>query len=499
MNTPGGQQGKKKLFWAAAALLVLSLIPLFLIARFNHPCADDFSYGGYTVHIWRQTHSPAAVLAAAADGVATVYRTWQGSFSAVFLMALQPAIFSETLYMIFPVLLLISFAAANFWLLKRLIADVLGAGRVDCWIVACGMVFFSVQFVLSPVEAFYWYNGAMYYTGFHTLSLVLFALLLKAGSRRSPRAAGTILYGAGTLALGFVIGGGNLITALTSALYLGVAVLLLLLKKGGWRMPALVLLGLCGGLLLNVMAPGNALRQVNFHGMGAVPAVFQSFWFAAKFVFYFTRISVLLGFACLTPVLYRIAKNSSLSFRLPGVVTALCFALFASNFTPNLYAMSSFGMTRVINVNQYQYLYLLLIVLFYWCGWISRRGVAAQQGRKRTPRQQKEQQSFMAGIQAVLAGCFLISCLVVSGAHADTMAGVSAAGSLLTGEAQTYHRENLARQAVYLDPSEPDAIVAPFSVEPHVLFFDDITADPSDWRNTALADFYGKASVRLGK
>lgn len=76
-------------------IFVLLLIPLLLIGRYNHPSADDFSYGLHTAQIWTETHSLAETLAAAVQQVQGVHTTWQGTFSAVFLMALQRAVLAK--------------------------------------------------------------------------------------------------------------------------------------------------------------------------------------------------------------------------------------------------------------------------------------------------------------------------------------------------------------------------------------------------------------------
>ena len=41
-------------YWAIAiwTVLVISLIPVLLIAQYNHGYADDYWYGEYTYHAW---------------------------------------------------------------------------------------------------------------------------------------------------------------------------------------------------------------------------------------------------------------------------------------------------------------------------------------------------------------------------------------------------------------------------------------------------------------
>ena len=78
---------------AALVLLAVLLVPMLMIAQYDVPINDDYSYGQNTVRVWNSTRDVAAVLKAALQMVRFVYYNWQGSYSAVFLMSLQPGIF----------------------------------------------------------------------------------------------------------------------------------------------------------------------------------------------------------------------------------------------------------------------------------------------------------------------------------------------------------------------------------------------------------------------
>lgn len=45
------------------------------------------------------------------------------------------------------------------------------------------------------------------------------------------------------------------------------------------------------------------------------------------------------------------------------------------------------------------------------------------------------------------------------------------------------------------DAAVADAVLQPYSVHPRILYFDDATPDAANWRNEAMADYYGKHSV----
>ena len=477
-------------------LFLLSLIPLLLIARYNHPCADDFSYGNHTVATWRETGSLTQTISAAAEGTETVYNTWQGSFAAVFFMTLHPAIFGEYLYALVPVILILGFSAATMLLLKIILMDYLGADKYSYGIIAIVITFLSMQFLISPVEAFFWYNGAMYYTGFHILSLVVFSVVLL--SIRADKMHDNIICAVLAVVLSFLIGGGNFVTALTSSVIMALFFAYrLIVRRGKWLIPLLGLLAMCAALFISASAPGNAIRQEHFQGMNPVAAIVMSFWYAVQFVIHFVRMPVYFAFGCIIPIIYKTARDSQFTFRLPGVVTALLYGVYASTYTPNLYAMSSLGMARVVNVNYYAFLIFLFLILVYWCGWISRKLPPAPAPVKGKKGNAKRDQSIQPGLTGILAACFLLGCVIVSGADTNAMTSVSAARSLITGEARAYHEEHLSRLELYTDPEIRQVEVSALTTLPHVLYFDDITPDPTDWRNTAIAAYYNKDSVVL--
>ena len=94
--------------------------------------------------------------------------------------------------------------------------------------------------------------------------------------------------------------------------------------------------------------------------------------------------------------------------------------------------------------------------------------------------------------------CFLVSlviCLKIYGLQSTNSS--SALLSLVKGEAAQYLRENEARWEIYENDAVKNVEVEDFSVKPYVLYHDDIVEDETDWRNSAVAGFFGKDSVRL--
>ena len=87
-------------------VFVFSIIPLLLVARYNHGWADDYSYGFLAYSAWKQTHSIWQIILAAAAQVKNSYFNWQGTYSGILFMAIQPGIFGDAYYTVTTYLLL---------------------------------------------------------------------------------------------------------------------------------------------------------------------------------------------------------------------------------------------------------------------------------------------------------------------------------------------------------------------------------------------------------
>ena len=74
---------------------------------------------------------------------------------------------------------------------------------------------------------------------------------------------------------------------------------------------------------------------------------------------------------------------------------------------------------------------------------------------------------------------------------------VSAIISLRNVEAEIYYNEYLEREYLISVNKPEDVVVSSFTSKPHLLFFDDISTDTTDWRNLATADYYQINTIRI--
>lgn len=140
------------------------------------------------------------------------YLNWQGTFSAIFLMALQPAVFSEKLYFLTTFIMLAAVVAGCFAFCRAFFSGVLGLDKHLGGIAAALLCLLYTQLLPSPVQGLYWFNGSVYYVLFH--GLLLLALALGIGLVKK----GGLWRMALLCLLAVLIGGGNYVTALTAGI-----------------------------------------------------------------------------------------------------------------------------------------------------------------------------------------------------------------------------------------------------------------------------------------
>lgn len=82
---------KKTLALIFVLILIVSLFPLLCLSFYNVPSADDFNYSVYTMNVLSH-QGIGAFLSGIGKMLITTYQNWQGTYSAIVLMALQPSV-----------------------------------------------------------------------------------------------------------------------------------------------------------------------------------------------------------------------------------------------------------------------------------------------------------------------------------------------------------------------------------------------------------------------
>ncbi len=383
-NTPSQSPERRTsslLTWLCVVMLfvlLLSLLPMLYIAQYDLPLGDDVIYGAPVTSALQQDASVSSAFSAAAGVVAEKFQSWQGTFSAIFLMALQPGVFGLSYYQITPYLMLGSLIASTLLLTYTLLCFLLGVSKRVWLTLGLAMSFFSIQLCVSPREGFFWYNGAVYYTLFHSFLLVLATLVIQLF--RVKRIWVRIVFIILGVLLAAILSGGNYATDMVCLELLVCAIGYAVYKKQYRLLAAfaLMLLVFGAGMLVSVSAPGNAVRQASVVASGYTPsgpvkAILLSLalggamavgWFDLAAV-----VVILLTVLLVGPAL----RKTNIQFRFPLLVVAFLFCVFASQFTPSVYAATSPGPYRLRNVAYFVYLLLVALSAAYVTGWAQRK------------------------------------------------------------------------------------------------------------------------------
>lgn len=469
-----------------ALLLAVLVVPMIMLGQYDVPCTDDYSFGTRAHHVYAASGSFLAAVKAAAEEARLSYSSWQGSFSAIFLMALQPAVFGERLYAFTAPIMLFALIGGTYCFCSVIFKDVFGAPCDAGYCAAALLLVLCTQLPLSPVQGFYWFNGAVYYTLFYGVALAALALAVRLFKR------GGVVRAILLSLIAVFLGGGNYVTVLSLLIIAASAALLFALLRDR-RVLRLIapILALSVAAAISMTAPGNSVRQANYLTTPtAVEAVLLSFKYAVQLAVYWTRLPVLGVLLFLAVLTHRAAAVSRFSFRFPGLVTPWSFCLYAAMFCPPLYAMGNYGDARLLNIIFFAYLLLFALNIFYWQGYFAR--LRREKHHESTSGKASYVRLLALPAVAALICAFGFLSAVRAG---QPLTSVNALSSLRSGEAAAYYACAEARFEILNDPAVLDAEIPAFSVRPVLLYYDDITADPVDWRNGAMQEYYGKSSV----
>ena len=484
----------KNLYRLIAILIVIlflfSIIPLLDIAKYNYPSADDYNYSVYAHDAWENTHSILNTIKASSKMVINTYNSWQGTFSAIFIMSLTPSLFGEQFYFIGTYILIIALIFATLFICKVIFIDYFKTNKWIYLIVTLVPLAISMQTVPSPIDSFYWYNGSMYYTFFYSLSLILIGLILKFLKTDNK------YYLIGMYILDLIIGGGNFVTALVTLIILFSFIIFCIFKKSKQlKFHVITFLFCISAFILSVIAPGNLIRQASCEKINSIYAIFKSFKFGINYLFNWTDLLVILMILFLIPFIFLIIKDIKFNFKFPMLVTIFTFCIFCATFTPPLFATNDIPL-RIKNIIYYEFYWLLIVNVFYYVGWIYNKFKNAI----------SENNMIFNKIQKGLIKYSFINAIVIvtifilynySTKIYRNYLTYDAILSLKSGEAEEYHEQMKQRIEIYNDNTNKNPVVTEFKIKPKLLFYADITKDPLNWINISVSDYYNKDTIKL--
>ncbi len=472
-------------------VFLIGLFPVMLIARYNYPCADDFGFSAYSHIAWEETHSLLQVLNGAVKTVRERWLGWQGTFSSIFVMALQPAVFGENAYSLVPWIMIGAMSLSTLFLLNVILRKVMLVRTHIYMCVSMIYLIFALECMIDKTQGFFWFNGAAHYMIPHSVAVVLCGLTILLLVESEYRFRRMFL---ACLAALFV-GGSNYITGLMTAILFAAAFVAVIIMKKVRKVKFLFppFMFFVVAFTVNICAPGNMVRQEEIvKRPGVVKSVLMSFYYCVEYVteiwFDWTYIILIL---VLLPFIWEIVKTvrNKFDYRFPLLVPMASFCILSAMFTPSLYAMGEAGGGRIFNIIFLDYLFLIIINLYYTLGWIYMRFFS--DSGKESCLETKEVKLYLMALLGM--GLFIGS--LYSKVNPDYFTSTSAVKSLITGEAAAYGEETRERTLLLRKGDRKEIRLPMFEVQPFLLYYSDIGKDADDWKNKSMGRYYQKEKI----
>lgn len=496
MKKLGKEETQVKILCAGMILLLVAvLLPLFWISAYNFKSVDDYTFALNATKVWEQSHSVWKVLSAQIEDAWNIYLTWQGTYFSQWFMSSMLGIFGESAYYVGTFLSLGGFVLAEGLLFMVVLVKGLGADKCRAIIASISCIIVQVLWTPYPVEAYFWFCGAIVYTFIHALALLLLTCLFLLARRNEKRTSAIVALEIGIVLLSIAIGGSNYVTGLTVFILYVFYVIWMFWKKNPHKIMALCNMGvylLAFGA--NILAPGNSGRQ-NASGverLSAIESILRSIKEAINYcVVNLNPPCVIVGLL-LIPIFGNIVKKKYLRYSFPLVVSFLSFGIFAAQFTPTIYALQILGAGRVQNLYRLNFYVLMYANELYWIGWLWRR--YRENHSEETDHLSENEKRVSYLLPGWLVGGLILG-LTLSAWGGRTLTTVSAVQSLRSGEAKQYLKEYEERLILLEDSNLKEVYLKPFSSAPYLLFFGDVQEDTEDWVNKSIANYYGKEVV----
>ena len=527
----------RRLSYLLIVIYALSLIPVLVIGKYDYPSADDFSMGLGTRLVYEATGSLLAVAGKILSETVRYYRTWIGYFTSCLFTTVSPATFGEAWYALTPAVILLALHVGVAVFFYALMEKALGMNRYARRCMTVLALFLMVQRMPEGslrVEAFYWYSGAGNYTLTFSAGLLYLAfyVLSVCGVRSQNRSLFLVL----ACIMGFLAGGGNYLSALSFAVVSVLFAVYLVKRKIGRLLPAAFYL--CG-FAVSCLSPGNRIRGGEAEGYGALKSILLSLYYTLSYPLNQWMNWAVLLILALAGVIFWMgfaeiefsganakaggaaasekagetvrgaaapekagsgARAVQLGFTAPFPVAVLAYGIVSCVVTPALYAQGNMDAGRIQSTFWLHAVLVLLLLEWYLVGGLYRRFSKEQNASAVSCLQNASAASCLrngAGgfVRAILLFFIVPSLLAVKG-NPDFYTGTSAVSELLDGSAAQYGRENEERLRILKNPREQDAVLPRYTVQPNLLYFEDVSEDPDDWINQKMSEYYGKNSIR---
>jgi len=472
----------------AVAAVGLILLPLLRLCVYAVPWFDDYGYAGYVKSDFSQVCTWKDALSGAVAAAVDEWHRWEGTYFSIFLGTLVPLIWGEDKYFWGPVFLILFLTISVMVLVRVFVRNILHGEFWPCLILQAGSAGMVIMLIYSAQQGFYWYDGGAFYVALSSFAMLLVSALIKLLT--SEKRWTVILWMCLSMLCSVAVGGGNYITSLQG--------LLMVFSFLGWvfwkkRNVALRFLPVAavylGAFAMTVLAPGNSIRGEHYVGWGKTPfqAILASFSEGWRNFPELTGWRTLAVLVLLAPVMWQIVKHTEFQFRYPLLVVLWSVCMYASGYTPGMYALGRVVLDRMLCTIKITLQLMLLLDEIYLLGWV---------WQKCKRKDEKVRQGGAYWWFYPLMGIIMLFIFSNESNQAGNYSAYGAYYYIHTGEAYNFHQEYLARLEV-LKSDETSVVLEPYHWRPWFLCAGELSDNPEADQNRAIARWYKKSSVAI--
>lgn len=507
----------QKLFtWILAIIFVISLIPIFIVAGFDAASGDDYNYGAASRLAFLSTGSIWAAITAAARTTVSIWHTWQGTWFDCFLFCLHPEVFSDSAYVIVPYIFVIMQILAYIYFAHHFVKRRFGMPGLTYLIISLLYLLFVFQLVPSQKSTFFWWVGSIHYA--MPMCLALVGIVLADKFLEDHKTSDLVWFSV----VAALIGGATYPAALLLLmslflLWLSGFVLGKVRNKRNLLLLIPVILEI-SGLVISMIAPGNAVRSASDIADGAAPSggilstIINSITFsvtdaATSFVGEKTFVVILflsvivISFSPLKDAYTNDSEQFKKTFSHPVLFILVVFLLNASIYAPRLYA-GNHASSGYNNFNFWVFTLCKIAGLIYIEGFViqwlvgkpgfrlsSILGISSQADKKGTSTGNLLLQFVV--LFAIFGG------IAFCGRHGvKTYTDFVCLDYYLSGQAADYKEQMALQRFLFEDPSVTEVVVPEINDKQGPLMHMPVVADADNVDNYMTRIFYGKDSCR---
>ena len=460
---------------------IVLIAPMIVLGVYDRASADDYGYSSLTHEVVRDGGNVIDLLVAAHKTNMNYYNTWQGLYSSAFILSLQPGIFDEYLYMITPLIVFVISFICLYFSVKILNKHFFKSSNSFVFMVSFLML--TIIFLLLPsvTDGLYWYNGAMNYTPW--IFVVFFQLSLIIDMYNNKNKFNIIL----STIIAFFTSGANHVTAFANIIVLIFAFLYLIFKKKKFY-SIFPLLSSIIGFIIMYKAPGTVIRQNTLHKSSFTKTIIATFKYSQQLFTSWFNFKWFLCMLVFIPIVIILSKKIKIRIKKRDILLSivLSYMIICAMLCVPYYAMSGFGDGRVTNV---------IWIAFMFLSWLNFVIIIGYCFQNKIINDSKLHINTLT-ILIILFLIFYLPCNNNNNTETNTNIisrsnSHIALGELRYGIAKDYAKQMDERIKQY--KSDKKEIRVDKIETESVLFFADITDDPTVWPNNTLGKYYGKS------